>query len=440
MESSQSRRVLRELHVDHRNLYGKNIFPLEIFPPIVQELILELKQTMNFPIDYSSSAILYAVSVAIGNKVQLKVKNGWIEKSIIFIVLVGRTGDIKSHSISFFLNELFKIDQKNNFEFQQRKREYDKMTPEKKGDSIAPILTQLLLNDFTTEALIKSHYNNPRGVGLYSDEIAGFLKSFNKYHGGSGDEELYLSLWAGKPIVKNRSGGDEFRIDDTKIDIIGSIQEAILETTFKNSKMKNGFIDRFLFSFPHQYVNNKWNDRELNQSTIDWYSNFINKIYTDANENDVLLEFDDQAKFHLYKWQNSDKMIFDFEYQRGVAVKLQQYVLRFSIVLEVINSFCEEKSLSKIDIDTVKSAIKLRDYFFETALKVFEKIDSNYYETLTEIQKKVFDTLPNTFKTGEAIKIICKSNLMKEQSLKSFLNDRILFRKVGHGLYEKQII
>ncbi|MEK5778078.1 hypothetical protein VXE44_23720, partial [Acinetobacter nosocomialis] len=80
--------------------------------------------------------------------------------------------------------------------------------------------------------------------------------------------------------------------------------------------------------------------RELNQSTIDWYSNFINKIYTDANENNVLLEFDDQAKFHLYKWQNSDKMIFDFEYQRGVAVKLQQYVLRFSIILEVINWIC----------------------------------------------------------------------------------------------------
>ena len=149
-----------------------------------------------------------------------------------------------------------------------------------------------------------------------------------------------MRLWAGRRIVKNRSGGDEFRIDDTKIDIIGSIQEAILETTFKNSKMKNGFIDRFLFSFPHQYVNNKCNDRELNQSTIDWYSNFINKIYTDANENNVLLEFDDQAKFHLYKWQNSDKMIFDFEYQRGVAVKLQQYVLRFSIILEVINWIC----------------------------------------------------------------------------------------------------
>ncbi|MFV0173674.1 YfjI family protein [Empedobacter falsenii] len=436
----ESNRVLRKLYVDFKNISGQNIFPLEIFPPKIQELILELKQTMNFPIDYSSCAILYAVSVAIGNKVQLKVKNGWIEKSILFIVLVGRTGDIKSHSISFFINDLFKIDQKNNSHYQQIKREYDKMAPEKKGDLKVPILTQLLLNDFTTEALVKSHYNNPRGVGLYSDEIAGFFKSFNKYHGGSGDEELYLSLWAGKPIVKNRSGGDEFRIDDTKIDIIGSIQEAILESTFKNSKMKNGFIDRFLFSFPYQYVNNKWNDRELEHSTIDWYSNFINKIYNEANKNDVLLEFDEQAKIHIFKWQNLDEMDFDFEYQRGIAVKLQQYVLRFSIVLEVINSFCEDKSLSKIDINTVISAIKLRDYFFETALKVFEKIDSNYYETLTETQKKVFNKLPSTFKTGEAIKMVCNSNLMKERSLKSFLNNRILFRKIDHGKYEKLII
>ena len=88
--------------------------------------------------------------------------------------------------------------------------------------------------------------------------------------------------------------------------------------------------------------------------------------------------------------------------------------------------------MSKIDINTVISAIKLRDYFFETALKVFEKIDSNYYETLTETQKKVFNKLPSTFKTGEAIKMVCNSNLMKERSLKSFLNNRILFRKIDN--------
>lgn len=439
-KDTQKSRIIRGLNHDYKEISDKNVFPIEIFPTEIQKLILELKRTMNFPIDYSGCSILYAVSVAIGNRVQLRVKNGWIEKAILFIVLVGRTGDIKSHSISFFIKDLIKIDKGYYSEYLKAKKDYELLKPEEKVDKTAPILKQLILNDFTPEALVKSHYYNPRGIGLYSDEIAGFFKSFNRYHGGSGDEELYLSLWAGKPVVKNRVTGDELRIDETKIDIIGSIQEAILECTFRNSKMKNGFIDRLLFAFPHQYFDNKWNDKELNQVHIDWYSNFITSIFNEADKEQRTLEFTDDAKHLLYSWQNSQNMEFDFEYQRGIAVKLQQYVLRFSIILEVIKCSCEDGVPIKISTSTVQSAIELHDYFFETAIRVFEKIDSNYFDGLSEVQKQVFDILPNTFKTGEATKLILQHGYMKERSLKSFLNDRNLFKKISHGLYEKQVI
>lgn len=440
IKDNQRFQIIKGLNHDYREVTGKNIFPIGIFPDEVQKLIMELKETMNFPVDYSGCSILYAVSVAIGNKIQLKVKNGWIEKSILFFVLVGRTGDIKSHSISFFINDLIKIDQRNYHEYLLKKKEYENLDSEEKAQKTHPTLKQIILNDFTSEALVKSHFHNLRGIGLYADEIAAFFNAFNRYHKGSGDEELFLSLWAGKPVVKNRVTGDELRIDETKIDIIGSIQEAILETTFRNSKMKNGFIDRILFGFPQEYVDNKWNDKELNQSIIDWYSNFITSIFNEADRNQILIEFEDEAKKYLYSWQNSQKMTFDFEYQRGIAVKLQQYVIRFSIVLEVMKCFCENQPISKISVETVKSAIELRDYFFETAIRVFEAIDSNYFDGLTEVQKKTYEILPDTFKTGEAKELVLNQNLMKERSLKSFLNDRNLFKKVSYGLYEKQVI
>lgn len=440
IKKNQKVQIIKGLNGDLKDIGGKNIFPIDVFPEEIQNLILILKNTMNFPIDYSGCSIMYAVSVAIGNKLQLKVKNGWVEKSILFFVLVGRTGDIKSHSISFFINEIIKMDQKSYLEFLQKKKEFEQLSNEEKLNNSPPILKQIILNDFTPEALLKSHFYNKRGVGLYSDEILGFFKSFNRYHGGSGDEELYLSMWAGKPVVKNRVTGDELRIDDTKIDIIGSIQEAMLENTFKNSKMKNGFIDRILFGFPFQYADNKWNDKELSQKIIDWYAEFITEIFIKSDEECRVIHFDENAKQYLYSWQNSLRMNFDFEYQRGIAVKLQQYVLRFSIVLEVMKCFCEKKKVNSIRIDTVKSAIKLYYYFFETAVKVFETIDANYFENLTEVQKKVFEILPDKFKTGEAIDIVLDQKLMKERSLKTFLNDRNLFRKVSYGFYEKQII
>ena len=303
---SGSSHILNGLLEDLKLVSGKNIFPGSIFPPIMQKLIAELETTLNFSPDYTSASILYAVSVSIGNRIQLKVKNSWLEKSNLYMVLVGRTGDVKSHSVSFCLNPLMKLDKHNFEEYLLNKKEYEQLPVEEKSKTTVPVLRQLLLNDFTPEAFVKAHYFNPRGIGLYTDEIAGFFNSFNQYRKGS-EEESYLSAWSGKPIIKNRISGDEMRVDNTKVDIIGTMQEGILSSVFQSNKMKNGFIDRLLFVLPHKYVDNKWNDLDLDEKYIEWYSEFISKIYNLAENSETTLEFQPNAKEYLYRWQNSQK-------------------------------------------------------------------------------------------------------------------------------------
>ena len=437
-KNTENINILNSLKEDFKLISGKNIFPTDIFPLILQKLIRELESTLNFSPDYTSASILYAVSVSIGNKIQLKVKNSWLEKSNLYMVLVGRTGDVKSHSVSFCLNPLMKIDKVNFEEYLLKKKEYEQLPVEEKSKNTIPILRQLLLNDFTPEAFVKAHYFNSRGIGGDTDEIAGFFNSFNQYRKGS-EEESYLSAWSGKPIIKNRISGEEMRVDNTKVDIIGTMQEAILSSVFHSNKMKNGFIDRLLFVLPHKYVDNKWNDRDLDKKYIEWYSEFIAKVFMIAEQSEIILEFDSEAKDYLYQWQNNQKTDFEFEYQRGISVKLQQYVLRFSILIEVIQSICNDEKPQTISLTTLKSAIQLRDYFFENAVRVFELIDNTYYDSLTEIQKNVFDKLSPQFKTGEGIEIILRENLMKERSFKKFLKDEKLFKKIAHGVYEKQV-
>lgn len=433
-----SNNILNGLKEDLKLVSGKNIFPVNVFPPIIQKLVGELETTLNFSPDYTSASILYAVSVSIGNRIQLKVKNSWLEKSNLYMVLVGRTGDVKSHSVSFCLHPLMNLDKQNFDQYLLKKKEFEQLPIEEKSKTTVPVLRQLLLNDFTPEAFVKAHYFNPRGIGLYTDEIAGFFNSFNQYRKGS-EEESYLSAWSGKPIIKNRISGEEMRVDNTKVDIIGTMQEAILSSVFHSNKLKNGFIDRLLFVLPHKYVDNKWNDLDLDEKYIEWYSEFIKKSFHIAENSEIVLEFHTEAKEYLYKWQNNQKNDFEFEYQRGISVKLQQYVLRFSILIEVIHSVCNDEKLKNISLRTLKSAIRLRDYFFENAVRVFEIIDNTYYDSLTEIQKNVFDKLPQQFKTGEAIEIILKEDLMKIRSFKNFLKDEKLFKKIAHGIYEKQV-
>lgn len=51
----------------------------------------------------------------------------------------------------------------------------------------------------------------------------------------------------------------------------------------------------------------------------------------------------------------------------------------------------------------------------------------------------MFDKLSPQFKTGDGIEIILRENLMKERSFKNFLKDEKLFKKIAHGVYEKQV-
>lgn len=66
-----------------------------------------------------------------------------------------------------------------------------------------PIYKRIIVSNITPEALIFTHNNNKRGLGMYYDELAGWFKSFNRYNTGD-EEQFWLSAWSGKSISKIR--------------------------------------------------------------------------------------------------------------------------------------------------------------------------------------------------------------------------------------------
>ena len=62
-------------------------FPVHVFPTKMQRIIIELNTTCGFPIDYTASAMLAAISVAIGNTHRVEVKRSWQESAIVYIAM-----------------------------------------------------------------------------------------------------------------------------------------------------------------------------------------------------------------------------------------------------------------------------------------------------------------------------------------------------------------
>lgn len=418
-----------------------NPFPIEIFPKSIQEIIIEANDKYQFSIDYLGAGILSAAATAIGNTHKIIFKENWIEQCNLYMVIVGRPGDSKSHALNFCYKPINSYEDILYKEYEDSLKEYeDNYNSEDKSKTKKPILKKYLISDFTPEALILNHYNNPRGLCIYVDELSGWLNNFNRYN-NSGEAQTYLSIWSGNTFSSDRASGKSIRIKNPYINVIGSTQTSVLKDFSKNGRSSNGFMDRLLFVYPENPKTLKWNIKKVNRQIIknfDTIFDILIQLKTDENNEPFFISLEKLAEKHLFKWQNNRPEKYLFEYERSIDVKLQQYTIRFSLILELLFYAAENKPKKQISIDSIKSSIKLFNYFYKNALKVrSETTQKNYYETLTELQKKILSELPKEFTTARGIKIACKNKRISDRQFKTYLNDKKLFKRVSRGNYIK---
>ena len=143
-------------------------------------------------------------------------------------------------------------------------------------------------------------------------------------------------------------------------------------------------------------------------------------------------------KKRLYEWQHHFSELCDRETNDTIVsiyCKLEIYIIRFCLIIQLARWTCGECDKTCIDLLTVERAIKLTEYFKESALNVQNVLNEN---TLNSQQQTIVNLLPPSFTTAQAIQI-AEQNGMKERTFQRFLNDNIgtLFRKEKHGEYSK---
>jgi len=439
-----------DLQSDFHQLTDKNSnqFPIEVFPKIPQEILFEAHDKYQFSLDYLGAGMLAAISSAIGNSIKVNVKKGWEEKANLFIVIVGRPGDSKSHALNFCFKPIHVKENALFSEYSNQLKDYeDELKSDSKTTLSKPFLKKYLINDYTPEALILHHSYNKKGLYIYVDELNGWIKNFNRYN-NSGEAETYLSLWSGTTISTDRASGKSLRIADPFIGVIGSTQISVLKSFAKDGRSSNGFMDRLLFVYPETQKTLKWNIKTVDNRVFEnYFSILTNLIETSENKvESTFIPIEKNAKKHLFNWQNNRPEEFLFEYERSIEIKLQQYVIRFALILQSIHHASNNKALDKIELFAIKGAIKLFDYFYHTAIKVRnETTNKNYYETLSELQKAILSDLPTDieFTTKEGTTIACKQINNKprisDRQFHSFLKDKKVFKKIKHGVYKKLV-
>lgn len=432
---------------------NKNGFPLYILPKPIQDLTLESYQKANYPLEFSCCSSLFALSIAIGNKYHIQLKEGFTQNASLYMVMIARAGSVKSHPLKQFVKPILNLDNKAFREYQKELDQYEielsMSSAEKKEQGIEvasrPIFKQQLLNDYTIEALLKAHKFNRKGLGLAIDEFMNWINKFERYN-NSTQEQDFLTFWNGEDYLVNRVNEEPLRIDKTFISVVGTTQSKLIKKAFQH-KVSSGLVDRILICEPKSLKKEAWNRLLIDKNIYDNYEKYIQSIakleVNIAANNEVepaLLKFTNKAFDAAIEWNETITQIANNEHLdniKQIYPKLDLYFLRFCLILQVSKYYANETKVLEIELETVKDAIDLVDYFKTNAISFRKSINkSDPIENLTEIKKLIFESLPEEFETKDAV-AEAKNFGLSERAVKQFIKNRDFFKKVEHGRYTK---
>ena len=425
-----------------------NIFPLDIFPKRIRDIIVHTNECLHFPMNYIAASLFFAVAVAIGNSRTLAFNSSWKPKPIMYMSLVGDSGDLKSHPITYALNPLLRIDQEYLEKYKKELNAWRKATLEQRGDK--PVAKQICFQDTTMEALAKGLGSSKHGLAVYVDELKGWIDSFNRYKTSGGVAEQWLSIFNSKPIVHNRNTQDDItHCYSPYVSVIGGIQPDLMPNLFGGDKMYNGFFYRILF------VNNDsgkkpilWGDEEDLPSIddVNEWDKFLNSILADGGyfvddlkEKEYHLNND--ARCFIAAWHDdieNKNATLEPKYKTQIFRKIQEYCLRFTIVIHTmweVTGDIQESTI--IGIDTAVRAARLADYFYTQAINAYGIVMKG---SMNNRFINYLNSLNNTFTKGEALAVGAHQGLSRA-TITRYLDveeDNPFIRKIKHGVYEKK--
>ena len=429
-------------------------FPLEIFPKAIRDIIEALEEYENYNVDFTAASFLTVFAAAMGNTWSVRFMTGWVSRPIIYMVLVGSPSCGKTPPLQQAVAPLLKLDGEYDMIYCKEMETYrlwERMSAKQRERHSLPEEMKMpqrkchVVVDSTVEALIGALRDNPRGVLIYKDEIDSLLSNFNRYNGS--DEGYFLSLFSGTPFKYSRKSNNEhIFLANPYCSIIGTTQPGRLGEQFGGKRMMNGFSSRFLKVYPEIDKMPSWNDTAMPDGVLEEWGRIIRKVVAATPSTDqegkatsIELLFPQESKLRIIQWKDEvNNKVYaetDSDAVRALCGKLETYLVRFCLVIQIMHCICGESGMDKIEPGTAELAIRLTEYFRNMESRIAPEIETGILDNrFTEL----LGNLRDSFTTAEAVREALQLGI-SESSVKRFLRDggRGFVKKKSHGCYRK---
>ncbi|MDP1799438.1 MAG: YfjI family protein [Planctomycetaceae bacterium] len=399
---NNSRENTPSVDVDAQERTEWKPFPVMKLPQPIRGFVIAASKAIGCDPCFIGGPMLVACAAAVGNSRRVRLKRGWIEPCILWLALVGYSGEHKSPALELALRCLRELQRKKLRQFNEDHKRYlevdlpayekavnewkrSKTTsapPEKPEE---PIAWRVLVDDATVEALAALLSVQPRGLLLAIDELAGWLGGFDKYRakGAGGDASKWLEMFGGRTLLIDRKGGSPrtLCVPYASTSVVGGIQPEILSVCLTPQHRANGMSARLLVCWPPRR-RKTWSEAEVHPDAEAAIAKMLARLFMlkmEPVEGDDprphLVDLDTEAKriFIAFYNEHADEQSALSGEMCATWSKIEGYAPRLALVTHLVrwaNGEIPPEREFRIDAESMQAGIELAQWFGNEARRV----------------------------------------------------------------------
>ena len=377
-------------------------FPVELLPPAVRDYVKQTAEGMACDPTLVAVPMLAGLAAAIGNTRTIMLNHDWVEPSILWVAVVADSGSLKTpasrKALRFITQQESEIEQRNaaaRDDYEQELVVHEsrlatwKHQSRKSGDSAGPPpmkpskppRTAYVVSDTTIEAVVGILADNPRGVLLERDELAGWLAGFDKYKaGGAGRVSSEVGHWlsmhnAGTLRLDRKSTGRTF-VERASLSITGGIQPDTLVQAIGQEHVANGLLARFLLAAPPRRpkrFTTATADFAAVESARQLFATLYGLPMPEDGPKALRLCRDGLDAWEVFYRRHADRQMEAKGVEASMLAKIEAAAARLALIHHVCRQAGDEPTLSHdVDAQSVEVGIRLAEWFADEWLRVYE--------------------------------------------------------------------
>lgn len=380
-------------------------FPLHALPPTLRRYLEEAAHAKEAPVEFVTLPMIAALGTAIGASRRFRIERTWPELPTLYTAVVAPPASGKSPAEDAAMLPVYRqgkiFNHRYKLALEEYKREYrawenqaaearkkKQRTPE---EPEKPTKQRIRIGDATVEALQVRMAENPRGLVLARDELAGFFNSLNQYKGKGSDRQFWLSQHSGRVAPVDRKTDDEtYDVEYPCVSVVGSIQPEKLHVL--DIEAGDGMVERFLFVWPDARMQPD-SERDISVEAEQGYVEVWNRLYAlEMGEDeygspaprDVPLSHDAVPAWKAYK--RALKRAADEPgtptFMRGVLGKMKAHFPRLALILAMVRTVEDGEYVEEVRKEDLDKAWELAGDFVAQSYRVFAEFKKENKEDL----------------------------------------------------------